>query len=646
MTKIYNTLCSELSCNPVTPDRFTPDDSFISFPGDTGHCYVYALAYRLGVLGRREIMEKKFPSPVSLITKMIKKLRKSDEEDPIWFLLEDMMDSPGGKFILESDPVLDLTPMCCCEYPDYRYDWLLEQISDLIAIKDDVLDTWHIYFNPVGKPTGKYLGYTYSGYFGAKNNKTQPKKKVTITVQPKKKNKQNGSKPKSSAIGQVLKTAGTIAGAYFGSPAIGKSIGAGISRIFGQGDYRVQSNSLMNGGPPSFSPLGSGIRFTHREYLTDILSSTAYTVRNYRLQPNATGTFPWLSQLASSFEQYKFNGCVLYLNTTSGNAVSSTNNALGVWGVTTVYDPSKPPLASKIQAEEYNGCTAGVPSTSILHPVECKPRSDVLDRYYVDVSNDISGEDLKFYDHGNVNIFTQGQQADGVSLGELWISYDITFYNPRVQPTAEDNVIDHFNVQGTGITATNPCGTAVTILPRTGSALGTTISGNLGGGTARLNFPSGSSKGYYLVSYSYTGANSVVNIALSMAAGTSNMSFATILSNGTVTAYSSPFPVGGANNNIQVTFAFYKSDTAAGNITIGSVSNVLPVAGAATNIDIFVMPMGQVISSPSKKKNFTESDIMEMVRRYLRDAPIDREEQKEAIPEFGSLEFDLIKDTK
>jgi len=409
----------------------------------------------------------------------------------------------------------------------------------------------------------------------------------------------NGNQtPVITPAGRFLRRAGAIAGGFLGNSQLGSQLGAGISRIFGQGDYAVQQNSLMS-GPPSFSPMNEGIRFTHREYITDILSTTNYNVQTYRIQPNSTATFPWLAQLASSFEQYRINGMVFYLNTTSGNAVSSTNNSMGVWGITTVYDPSKPALSSKIQAEEYKGCTAGVPSSSILHPVECAPNSAVLDRYYVDYYNNITGENLKFYDHGTVNVFTSGQQQAGVNIGELWVSYDITFFNARVMPAGEQNVADHYKLTGASITATNPVGTTNPTVPSTGSLLGTTIT-PLGAGTARLNFQAGSANGYYLINYQLSTGASLSGMNMSVGALSTNVQQSTAIFASGFNNYNA------VSGTTQMCYSWVvnKTDTAAGYFTFAA--NLMASGSAGTALDIFVVPLGTGISADQPVESETK----------------------------------------
>jgi len=332
------------------------------------------------------------------------------------------------------------------------------------------------------------------------NNKQQKLGKVSkelkaikkvISKAPRQRNPKQNRQPKSKGIlGSILRTAGGAAGAMLGNPGVGTALGAGISRILGHGDYTVKQNSMM-AGPPSFAALNQGIRIRHREYLQDVRSSVAFACTQYQIQPTDRVTFPWLSQIATSFEQYKIHGLVFYFNTTAGNAISSTNNALGIVGMATCYDPSQGPFQNKRQCEDYVGCTSAVPSISIMHAVECKPKSDVLDRYYClqDAITDV--EDLKFFNHGTLNLFSVGSQQ-ATTVGELWVSYDIEFFNPKLENTGTDSSADHFYAGGVTATTSKPLG-ALGYLPLTGSNINSTLTNSI------LTLPNSSAKGNYMV---------------------------------------------------------------------------------------------------------------------------------------------------
>jgi len=273
----------------------------------------------------------------------------------------------------------------------------------------------------------------------SRRNKTKTKKAVVVAIkQPKRSRRQRrqrrAPRQKITQIGRVLRGAGQSIGSYFGMPSVGRNVAAGISRVFGQGDYMMNSplrNSLTSAGPPSFSPLTSGFRIRHREYIKDIQSSVGFNSSIFRINPGLPDLFPWLSSVANNFEEYKIHGMIVWLNTSSATAVSSTNTALGIWGVVTQYDAAEPDFTDKQQCENYVGAQSTVPSNSIMHGIECMPGSNVLDKFFVRTGDLSADLDIKFYDLGKVEVFTQGSQAVS-TIGELWVSYDIEFTKPRL----------------------------------------------------------------------------------------------------------------------------------------------------------------------------------------------------------------------
>ena len=321
-----------------------------------------------------------------------------------------------------------------------------------------------------------------------KNKQTIIQTKVISNPQPKRKNKKRrgGASKALRGVGGAVSSIGKM----LGYPSIGRAVGGVVNTIFGQGDYIMNSpkqNSLMGQGPPTFSPLTSGFRLTHREYIRDVSSSIAFNTLTYQINPGLPDLFPWLSTIAANFEEYEIHGMVVYLNTTSGTAVSSTNTALGLWGCVTQYEPDNPTFTNKQQCENYVGCQTAVPFHSLMHGVECAPNSNVLGKRYVRTGG--VDKDLKFYDWGKFQYFSQGSQASNV-IGEMWVSYDISFYKPRLPKLGGLVEADFYDATAT-CTATNPFG-SVTLQPDAYSNLGTTL-----GPGGVVNLPNGSGTGRF-----------------------------------------------------------------------------------------------------------------------------------------------------
>jgi hypothetical protein len=275
-----------------------------------------------------------------------------------------------------------------------------------------------------------------------KSKAAKPKQKQTSTAAPSRKRiKGHGD---YSTMGGTL---GSIAGGALGGPLgalVGKFAGSYLgSRIKGHGDYKINSNSLIAaGGIPTFG--ASITRISHAEYLGDVLGSTTYTATMYRFNPGDPTTCPWLRQVAANYQKYEIAGLVYEFRTTCGSAIASSNNALGVVGIATNYNVAEAIFSSKRTAESTMFVSTSVPSTSILHAVECAPADEVTKLKFIRPTVAIpENTDRALYDHANTTIFTEGMQTT-TTIGELWISYDVILHNPMIpDPQGEDALSHH-----------------------------------------------------------------------------------------------------------------------------------------------------------------------------------------------------------
>jgi hypothetical protein len=311
-------------------------------------------------------------------------------------------------------------------------------------------------------------------------------------VNQRRKQQPQRAKPKSqrSTPSRSFSKLGASVGSAFGP--FGRSLGAVagnlLDRISGRGDYIVQRNSITGSGvagPPVFGKDGS-LRFSHREYLFDVVSAgSSFNLTGYAINPGNRYLFPFLSQIALCFEEYEMLGLIFTFKSDSGNAVSSTNSSLGSVIMATNYDVLDDNFNSKQQMLAYQYSTDCKPSLSAIHAVECQPKSNVLSTMYVRPSSAApSGSDRRFYDLGNFQIATVGQQA-AFTVGELWVSYDILLKKPKIgSPLGDDVSTCHFRI--TSASNSNPlltvsrqanytidctCNVSSVVIPRSGRYL-------------------------------------------------------------------------------------------------------------------------------------------------------------------------------
>lgn len=240
---------------------------------------------------------------------------------------------------------------------------------------------------------------------------------------------------KASPIGSFIKDVGSSLGSFIAGPVgakVGGKAASYISRIMGQGDYKINENTLVVGNNiPSFSTNGDDVIIRHRELVKDVVGSVAFTNTGYLINPGNTILFPWLSKIAALFQEYKFHGLVFEYKSTSGSAIASTNNALGAVIMATDYDSMDSIYTTKRSMENTEFATSGTTMDSFIHPIECDSSRNVLGKQYVSTSSTITlaQDDPRFYYQGIFQFATGGQQA-AVTIGELWVSYQVRLSRP------------------------------------------------------------------------------------------------------------------------------------------------------------------------------------------------------------------------
>lgn len=217
-----------------------------------------------------------------------------------------------------------------------------------------------------------------------------------------------------------------------------------LRNITGSGDYDVSNtpvseNSIVGRSPsvPTMHNDLGAVRITHREFLGDVLGSTAFSNSPFVINPADARTFPWLHNLAGAYEQYKLFGMVFEFVSTSGNALTSTNAALGSVTMLTQYDVKMPQYANKQRALNHFYAVSGTPARNLLHAVECAPGQVAQGLYYIRPDDaktaaylEAESYDASLYDIGRLEFIAVGMQST-FTIGELWVTYDIGLYKPR-----------------------------------------------------------------------------------------------------------------------------------------------------------------------------------------------------------------------
>lgn len=409
--------------------------------------------------------------------------------------------------------------------------------------------------------------------------------------------------PKSAAWGN--KIASAIAGVTPLAPISGMIGEAGgwlgdkIGTLLGLGKYELRKNSfvLPEGlSPPSMHTRSGDTIIAHREYITDILTSStpgAFNLQSFKINPGVSSTFPWLSEIASSYEEYEMLGCVFEFKSTSSDALNSTNTALGYVLQGTNYNAAAPNFGNKLAMLNTQYSTDCKPSQSCLHPIECDPHYNPMMSQYVRSGAVPVGEDPKTYDLGNYQIATGGMQAASVVIGELWVSYQIALRKPVFGPQQGAGIMsDHWRLAS--VSSANVMGTNAYIQP------GSSINGSVL--PMSYTFPTAISSGSFLFVWTSIGSAAAVAIP---SPSIQNGSLTPLFNNGSDTfGYA---PIGGVAGMTRYMVAGIVNVNAPGASQCKIIWSVGTI-GAAGVGDFFVTAFNNTILSSVLPPSLEEAD--------------------------------------
>lgn len=234
------------------------------------------------------------------------------------------------------------------------------------------------------------------------------------------------------------------AGMYTGN---GMYTGTGEYESNGE-DSATVTNDLVSGGTPSVAQFASAgdesgaLAISNREYLGDIYGNQIGTVGGlpiafnkqvYNLNPGLEKSFPWLSQLASNYEEYEFKQLMFTFKSTVAD-INSNNGQVGTVIMATTYNANAADFIDKAGMMQYAHASSLKVTDDGIHGVECDPSKlsgspGKFVRY-----SDLDLQDLNQYDHGKFQIAianTPSSLANN-SIGELWVSYTLVLRKPKI----------------------------------------------------------------------------------------------------------------------------------------------------------------------------------------------------------------------
>lgn len=364
--------------------------------------------------------------------------------------------------------------------------------------------------------------------------------------------KKGGWFSQNAGMGAALRGLGGAIGSYVpGGSALGTAAGGAVSKWLGFGDYTTPAsgNQLMGDSQTPVTVNNSDdntgdIYLSHTEFIGNVVAtasaagSSTFQQTVFELNPGLPASFPWLSQIASNFELYDFQGLMYQYKPNSGESGASSNN-LGKIIMATQYDPDAQSFINSIEMQNYDYANSTKPSCGLVHGVETAQTQQAVNMMYVRTRS--VTRDKIFTDLGKLVVATEGIPFSGAGtqiLGELWVTYRIklsraTLYSALLGLTIP---IDNFRLTAT---ASSMAGAVTTSTVNSGSW--SIVAGGLNNFT--VTGATNLVAGCYLVSVYFNKA-----IAFTTA---SNLAFGSLVNcaqtnstNGTVYSESSPAAVG------------------------------------------------------------------------------------------------------
>lgn len=194
-------------------------------------------------------------------------------------------------------------------------------------------------------------------------------------------------------------------------------------------DVPIFANPQADDGP---------VTVRNKEYLGQVTASSQFSIQNrMAINPGNRSTFPWLSQIAANFSQYRFEGLSFHFVSTSGNI--TTTQALGEILMAVDYNPVGQEITTKAQMLATPFASSKAPCADSECPVECAPQQ-MMNGGLLYIRDSVpANQDLRFYDLGEFVLASNGQSStvNGQVLGELWVTYQCALYKPQLAEMEE-----------------------------------------------------------------------------------------------------------------------------------------------------------------------------------------------------------------
>lgn len=175
---------------------------------------------------------------------------------------------------------------------------------------------------------------------------------------------------------------------------------------------------------PTYQGTKNGIIIKHREYVSDITTDAIagrYNAIIFAINAANSDTFPWLSNIARNYSEYRFKKLHVSVQSLTSTAV---NGMIGLASSPDITDNAPNNKSTFMQLENADRCNIWKGCNHIVP-------SDTLNRLpaYLTAANAIAiNEPTKYL--GNIFVCTS-DSLPGIRVGELYVDYEVELTHPQ-----------------------------------------------------------------------------------------------------------------------------------------------------------------------------------------------------------------------
>lgn len=183
---------------------------------------------------------------------------------------------------------------------------------------------------------------------------------------------------------------------------------------------------------------------SHSEYLFDLSATTTFALPSSQvkiLQPGLVDSFPWLAQIAASYEMYRFRKVVFKYR----NRISTGSS--GAVYMAYQNDSGDSIFGSKAELMAYEGSQEQVIWVAQDFHVNIQ---DYMKKYFVRNTPLPDGDDPQLYDCGMFSITSIA--GSNTYIGDVIVEYEVEFFKPKVSQALGAGYYAEYGSTGTSLT--------------------------------------------------------------------------------------------------------------------------------------------------------------------------------------------------